>query len=255
MYIQQPLHLIDMDLVINMDLVSPTIVSPTDIKTNTVSLCNFTKHLNTVSALEYLIDILPKCSKEGPWIAGGVLHRTYRNLPVHTSDIDVFFKDKEQMDVYVNEIIASGEFGSGKYKTKEHIITEWHQSITIQYMNNDWKIQCVTFKYFPTVEELFKSFDINVCRLAYDGEKIIGEENVLNDITSNTLKFNDQSINYPSVTLKRLVKYVKMGYDVNDEELKLLSRSFYKNKKKNIIVDMDLNTKIKIDGADYNNLK
>jgi hypothetical protein len=39
-------------------------------------------------------------------------------------------------------------------------------------MDVDWKIQCVTFKYFDTIEELFKSFDINVCRIAYDGTNV-----------------------------------------------------------------------------------
>lgn len=222
-------------------------------KTNTVSLCSFTKHLKTMSSLEYLIDVLPKCSKEGPWIAGGALHRTYRDLPLNTSDVDVFFKDKDQMDAYVKEIIM-GEKSHGRYKTKDYIVTEWHQSITIQYMDNDWKIQCVTFKYFQNVEELFNSFDINICRLAYNGEEVVGEENVLNEIKSNTLKFNNESINFPSVTLKRLVKYVKMGYNVNDEELKVLSNAFYKNKKKNIVVDLDLTTKFKIDGEEYKNL-
>lgn len=223
-------------------------------KTNTISLYNFTKHLKTMSALEYLIDVLPKCSKEGPWIAGGSLHRTYRNLPLHTSDVDVFFKDKEQMDAYVKEIIT-GENSHGKYKTKDYIVTEWHQSITIQYMDNDWKIQCVTFKYFPTVEDLFKSFDINICRLAYDGNEVIGEENVLNDIKSNILKLNGESINFPSVTLKRLVKYIKMGYDVNDDELKVLSKAFYVNKSKNTQVDLESNMlKNKKDGSEYTNL-
>lgn len=220
-------------------------------KTNTITLSNFTKHLNTMSALEYLIDILPKCSKEGPWIAGGSLHRTYRNLPLHTSDVDVFFKDKEQMDTYVKDLIA-GEKSSGKYKTKDHVVTEWHQTVTLQCMDNEWKIQCVTFKYFPTVEDLFKSFDINICRLAYDGNEVIGEENVLNEINSNVLKFNEGSINYPSITLKRLVKYIKMGYNVNDEELKVLSRAFINiNNSKKVIVDMDSKTN---NGKDYKNL-
>jgi hypothetical protein len=222
-------------------------------KTNTITLSNFTKHLNTISALEYLIDILPKCSSDGPWIAGGSLHRTYRNSPLHTSDVDVFFKDKQQMDAYVKELIM-GEKRHGKYKTKDYIITEWHQSVTIQYMDNNWKIQCVTFKYFPTVEDLFKSFDINICRLAYDGKQVIGEENVLNEIKSNVIKFNKESIDFPSVTLKRMVKYIKMGYDVNDEELKILSRAFYNCKKKNIIVNTDLSTKKNIDGEEYKNL-
>lgn len=218
--------------------------------TSTISLHDFTKHLSTMSALEYLLEILPKCSKDGPWIAGGSLHRTYRNLQLQNSDVDVFFKDKEQMDAYVKEIIT-GENSRGKYKTKDYIVTEWHQSVTIQYMDNDWKIQCVTFKYFPSVQELFNSFDINICKLAYDGESVVYEQNVLSDIRSNSLKLNKDSINYPSVTLKRLVKYIKMGYNVLDEDLKILSQAFYSSKKKTIIIDMDIDAN-KIDGKDVN---
>jgi hypothetical protein len=111
-------------------------------------------------------------------------------------------------------------------------------------MDVDWKIQCVTFKYFDNIEELFKSFDINVCRIAYDGNNVIYEQNVLNEIKSNTLKFNEGSIYYPSVTLKRLVKYIKMGYDIDDIHLKSLTHAFYKSKKKAIdILDQDLLTK------------
>ena len=63
------------------------------------------------------------------------------------------------------------------------------------------------FKYFNNIEELFRSFDINVCRIAYDGTNVILEEKVLSDINNNNLKFNEGSIYYPSVTLKRLVPY------------------------------------------------
>jgi len=115
-------------------------------------------------------------------------------------------------------------------------------------MDVDWKIQCVTFKYFDNIESLFKSFDINVCRIAYDGNNIIYEDTVLNDIKENKLKFNDGSIYYPSVTLKRLVKYIKMGYDIDDIHLKSLTHAFYKSKKKEIdILDQDLITKKTID--------
>jgi hypothetical protein len=83
-----------------------------------------------------------------------------------------------------------------------------------------------------------------VCRIAYDGTNVVYGENVLNEINNNKLKFNEGSIYYPSVTLKRLVKYVKMGYDVEDVDLKTLTHAFYKSKKKAIdILDQDLLTK------------
>lgn len=206
----------------------------------------FLKHLPTASMLEYLIELLPKCTENGPWIAGGSLHRTYRKIPLTNADVDVFFKNKEQFEQFVSAISLSSLFSN--YKIESTIYSEWHCTLTIKYMDTEWKIQCVTFKYFDNIEELFKSFDINVCRIAYDGTNVVYADGVLNDINNNKLRFNQGSIYYPSVTLKRLVKYVKMGYDVEDVDLKLLTHAFYKSKKKAIdILDQDLMTKKPID--------
>jgi len=84
------------------------------IKTNKLSLNVFLKHLTTGSVLEHLIEILPKCNEDGPWIAGGALHRTYRKLPLSDSDVDVFFKNKEQLDKYLLEL-NSNALSTGKY--------------------------------------------------------------------------------------------------------------------------------------------
>jgi hypothetical protein len=215
-------------------------------KLETMDLNVFLTHLSNISALEYLLEILPKCNVDGPWIAGGCLHRTYRKLPLENADVDIFFKNKEQFEQFVSAMsLSSLTVG---YEIKSTIFSEWHCTLTIKYMDVDWKIQCVTFKYFDNIELLFKSFDINVCRIAYDGNNIIYEDTVLNDIKENKLKFNDGSIYYPSVTLKRLVKYIKMGYDIDDIHLKSLTHAFYKSKKKEIdILDQDLITKKTID--------
>jgi hypothetical protein len=213
------------------------------IKTEKKSLNAFLKHLPTASSLEYLIEVLPKCNTDGPWIAGGALHRTYRKLPLSDSDVDVFFKNKEQLDKYLFEL-NSNALKSGKYSVKNYIVSEWHHTMVVSYMEHDWKIQCVSFKYFDTIEDLFRSFDINVCCIAYDGTNVVYEHNALNEINNNLIHFNANSINYPSVTLKRLVKYVKMGYDIEDYDLKVLTRAFYKSKKKAIdILDQDFLTK------------
>jgi len=211
-------------------------------KLEKIPLSKFLSHLTNISPLEYLIELLPKCTENGPWIAGGCLHRTYRKLPLTNADVDVFFKNKEQFEIFVSTMSLSSLFSN--YTIESTIYSEWHCTLTIKYMDVDWKIQCVTFKYFDNIEELFKSFDINVCRIAYDGTNVVYEDGVLNDINNNKMKFNEGSIYYPSVTLKRLVKYVKMGYDVEDVDLKTLTHAFYKSKKKAIdILDQDLLTK------------
>ena len=209
----------------------------------TTDFKSFTKHLTNISVLEYIIEILPKCNVNGPWIAGGCLHRTYRNLSLTESDIDVFFKDKEQLDKFILELNASS-IDNTLFKIKSMIVSEWHHTLELEYMNNVIKIQCVSFKYFESIEKLFESFDINLCRVAYDGTNVIHEENALNDIHNNQLRFNQGSIFYPSVTLKRLIKYVKMGYNIEDNDLKILSYAFFNSKKKAIdILDQDSFTK------------
>jgi hypothetical protein len=231
---------------INLDVKFVELQQVPTMKLEKTTLNLFLKHLPTASMLEYLIELLPKCTENGPWIAGGSLHRTYRKIPLTNADVDVFFKNKEQFEQFVAAISLSSLFSN--YKIESTIYSEWHCTLTIKYMDVDWKIQCVTFKYFDNIEELFKSFDINVCRIAYDGNNVVYEDGILNDIKTNKLRFNQGSIYYPSVTLKRLVKYVKMGYDVEDVDLKLLTHAFYKSKKKAIdILDQDLATKKPID--------
>jgi hypothetical protein len=231
---------------INLDVKFVELQQVPTMKLEKTTLNLFLKHLPTASMLEYLIELLPKCTENGPWIAGGSLHRTYRKIPLTNADVDVFFKNKEQFEQFVAAISLSSLFSN--YKIESTIYSEWHCTLTIKYMDTEWKIQCVTFKYFDNIEELFKSFDINVCRIAYDGNNVVYEDGILNDIKTNKLRFNQGSIYYPSVTLKRLVKYVKMGYDVEDVDPKLLTHAFYKSKKKAIdILDQDLATKKPID--------
>ena len=196
-----------------------------------------------MSVLEHIIDVLPKCSENGPWIAGGSLHRTYRDLSLNDSDIDVFFKDNEQLSKYILDLNGNALINK-KYTVKSYIVSEWHHTFVITYLDLDIKIQCVSFKYFESIEKLFESFDIYLCRIAYDGTNVIYEENALNNIKNNQLKFNEGSIYYPSVTLKRMVKYIKLGYNIEDVDLKVLTHAFYKSKKKAIdILDQDLLTK------------
>ena len=216
-------------------------------KLEKTSLKEFTKHLKNMSVLEHIIDVLPKCSVDGPWIAGGCLHRTYRELSMVDSDIDIFFKDNEQLSKYLLDLNAKS-LTEKKYVVKSYTVSEWHHTFVITYLDLDIKIQCVNFKYFESIEKLFESFDINLCRIAYDGVNVIYEENALNNIKNNQLKFNENSIYYPSVTLKRMVKYIKLGYEIEDVDLKILTHAFYKSKKKAIdILDQDFITKKPID--------
>lgn len=198
------------------------------------SFAEFTKTFKCVTALEYALEILPKCKETGPWVAGGALLRTYTGQPLD-SDIDVFFQSKEQYEAYVSDLSLRSYKGlpedrqSNHFIVKEMFVTEWHTTCIVNYLEKDWKIQCVTFVYFKDVAELFGSFDFDVCMWAYDGQTVHTFESTINAVT--TKKISLKKINYPSVTLKRLVKYMRLGYDITDSDVLELSRSFRATKK------------------------
>jgi hypothetical protein len=186
-------------------------------------------HRTCTTPLEYILEILPKCTTNGPWIAGGALLRTYTGQPLD-SDVDVFFQSQEQMTQFISQIALNAyteldeDRNSSHYTIKDNVVSDWHTTITINYMQRDYKIQCVSFFYFKDVGELFDSFDFDVCMLAYDGESIHVSESTMDAI--NNKKIVLKKINYPSITLKRLVKYMRQGYDINDNDVMMLARSF-----------------------------
>ena len=198
------------------------------------TFADFVKHQKCVTPLEYALEILPKCSESGPWIAGGSLLRTYTGQPLD-SDIDVFFQNKEQCDKYIFDLSAKSYKGlaeerkSSDYQVKGMFVNQWHNTLTINYMEREWKIQCVTFIYFNNIVELFSSFDFDVCMWAYDGQNVHSYESTVNSIKNKTM--NLKKINYPSVTLKRLVKYMRQGYNISDTDVMNLAMSFRSIKK------------------------
>ena len=185
-------------------------------------------HHKCGTPFEYIIEILPKCSPNGPWIAGGSLLRTYTGKPLDT-DVDVFFQSKEQVDKFITDITENSYKGieedrkQNHYRVHSSTVNDWHTTILLNYMQREWKIQCVSFVHFKDISELFDSFDFNVCMMAYDGANIFVEETTFAAITNKKIKL--MKINYPSVTFKRLVKYMRQGYDVSDDDVVILTKS------------------------------
>ncbi len=64
---------------INLDVKFVELQQVPTMKLEKIPLTKFLSHLTNISPLEYLIELLPKCTENGPWIAGGCLHRTYRS--------------------------------------------------------------------------------------------------------------------------------------------------------------------------------
>ena len=220
----------------------------------------FVNQHKCVTPLEYVLEILPKCSENGPWVAGGSLLRTYTGQPLD-SDIDVFFQSREQLERFIIDFALKAHKGdpetrkTNDYMIKQTMVNEWHTTMTVNYMDKDWKIQCVSFVYFKNIDELFESFDFDVCMWAYDGQYVHTHENTINSVKTKMIAL--KKINYPSVTLKRLVKYMRQGYNVSDDDVLLLARSFRSTKKEpKHIMDEHFSKETSSDsGSDYRALK
>lgn len=141
--------------------------------------------------------ILGNSIEVGPWIAGGAIRRTLDERPLD-SDIDVFFKNKEQMDFTITHLKHEG-FKESK-KTEHHV----------ELVKDKLKIQCINFMYYDKVEDLLDSFDFTICQFATDGKHLYTTPMALWDLARKRLVIN--KITFGVATLRRLIKYQKQGY-------------------------------------------
>lgn len=171
--------------------------------------------------------------------------RTYTGQPFD-SDVDVFFRTKEQCDEFITAITSGAYAGSTESRKSNQYIVEntfsnqWHTTITVNYMGRDWKIQCITFVFFQTIHELFESFDFDVCMMAYDGSELHVNNTTFDAIEKKMVRLI--KINYPSITLKRLIKYMRQGYNIDDADVTVLIDSFRGTRKEPVGI-MDENEK------------
>lgn len=172
--------------------------------------------------------------RDGPWVAGGACISWLSGQPVtNNSDIDVFFKNKHQIDCVMKRL--SEEFNA--YRP----IIETPNAMTFEIKDSRYSrshlVQLITFKLFEDVEELFNHFDISVCKIATDGNAWKFGENTMHDFNNRILRMD---LPLKPDALRRLTKYWTYGYEPTSELFE------------EIFAATNLNTKFKEDG-EYNN--
>lgn len=191
---------------------------PNYIKTK---LADITKKSDNITELEFLLEVLPPLSENGPWIAGGSLLRTYLNLRL-TTDIDIFFKDKSQYDDYNIKLDAiSKKYGESPnnnlFRIDSRESVDWHRTYSIVFRNKNYKLQLIHKKFFTGVCNLLDSFDLNICQIGFDGTHLFHAENCITEIDNREIKI--ETVNLPQVALKRLIKYSSLGFKISDTEI------------------------------------
>ena len=146
------------------------------------------------------------------WVAGGALRDFFIDGHCDNSkDIDVFFR-------------YSGEYREACKHLRSLGIK---QSFTNDHVTNfdlgfdRHKVQLVGMHQFKGPQETIDKFDFTVCGAAVDKEKAYFLPTFFDDIKERRLSFH--ALPYPIATLKRLPRYIKKGFDINNDQLLFLA--------------------------------
>ena len=153
------------------------------------------------TTLSVILADLPELSKQGPWIAGGALRRTLLGQEPE-SDFDFFFRDADQLEGFVTELVSAGMI---KVRETQHHV---HYRGRVGGMDRD--IQCIRFAFYKSAEEVIESFDYTLCMFAFDGETLTAGEYSLWDLGRGRLAVH--KLTYPVASMRRLIKYTSQGF-------------------------------------------
>ena len=160
-------------------------------------------------------------TKDGPWICGGAVRKTIQNVELD-SDIDVFFKSKDQYHILYDKLMALGSAVRVERQTHK----ESKNSVTNIFIKTntpfyDWirigdikskevKVQLIEFGFFNTIEDVLDSFDFTIAQFGYDGTDFISGPYSLHDLGRKRLAVH--KVTYPVSNLRRLIKYTNQGF-------------------------------------------
>lgn len=154
-------------------------------------------------------------TEPGVWIAGGTLSSIACNREVN--DIDVYFEDEACMKKVLGSLRKDGSFSP-------LVITD--RAVSIYDYYQDRVVQFITYKTFPTMKELFKSFDFTVCMGACSPSQGIEEyhPDFWPHNSQRVLNFNEGT-DFPLASVMRVHKYREKGYSISKAQMvKMLLR-------------------------------
>jgi hypothetical protein len=158
------------------------------------------------ASLENIVNIIYKTSEHnsGPWIAGGCGRQVVVNDKMF-NDIDVWFQSVFQLEQCRNRL--NDAFGYEMYET-------YNSENATTYQVGDYKVQLIRRAYYPTVNDVFDSFDFTCCQVALDSELQPYGPGVEAARTKQLILNNYD----PKAFLARYAKYVGYGYVMDPKE-------------------------------------
>lgn len=169
------------------------------------------------SQLYHIVDMLEsigiKIQPNGPWVAGGAVLRTFMGLTIDT-DLDIFFPNEPS---YLTAKLILEKNAKSVRETKfsntfEFLTDHFGKEIVIT-------IQLVKYVYGDKISNIIQLFDLSICQLGFDGERIVCPEESIEDLRRRRMTILVENITHPGSTFKRIIKYVGRGFYITNENL------------------------------------
>lgn len=161
-----------------------------------------------------ILESLPAISEEGPWVAGGAVRRVFEGDYTDT-DFDFFFRNVEQKDAFVKQILSSN--------SAKIVSNDKNATLTVPGFNQsvgedefvyvpERTVQAIHFRYYESPQDVIDSFDYTMTQFAYDGAHFYMGNFSLYDVARKRLV--PHKITYATDSLRRMLKYANQGYTV-----------------------------------------
>lgn len=143
---------------------------------------------------------------DGVVLAGGAIRDAISDT--EPKDYDIFFTNIIALDQAIIFIEKHMELSAGTHYTKTY------KTDTNQLYDKFITVQIVFKNFYADRQAIINSFDFTNTMFAIDKTGFAIGEKTLGDIVDNKVGIN--VITKPLSSLNRLVKYVRMGYDVQE---------------------------------------
>ena len=185
----------------------PKLFNKSNVQYKSVRLDMLKKNIRDVMVLDIVKSMPP-----GAHIAGGfwtnVLETGFINV---SSDIDVFFTDKEAFAETYEIFSKMGYTGIPLNKIlKKHLV------VNLLPPNDRMpKVQLIKSFWFDVPEQIVDCFDFTICQFVSNLEELIYNPQGLVDLAQNTLNIH-KSHNKKKL-IRRVIKYSKKGFDLSEQ--------------------------------------
>lgn len=160
------------------------------------------------------------------YIAGGSIMKLANGMDLGSSDIDVFFKNfktfkEASLCISSSNLVALVN------------LTDFAYTYEFAYKNGPidikFRIQLINERFANTVEDLLKSFDLNVCKYAIHDFNLYALEEAIEGFRNKTLKISNSKISH-STSLERVGKYISLGFKAEKDIFEyIIKRSINNN--------------------------